>query len=80
LGVDGSEFFSAAGYSSEAFRQELDLALKSGRGEGESRLTRKDGGRFYARSITNAVRTDGGEAIGFIYPGKLQFLLGRAFA
>ena len=66
LGVDGSEFFSAAGYSSEAFRQELDLALKSGRGEGESWLTRKDGGPFYARWITNAVRTDGGEAIGFI--------------
>jgi len=66
LGVDGSEFFSAAGYSSEAFRQELELALKSGRGEGESWLTRKDGARFYARWITNTVRTDGGEAIGFI--------------
>jgi PAS domain S-box-containing protein len=66
LGVDATEFFSAAGYSSEAFRQELEIALQSGRGEGESWLTRKDGARFYARWITNAVRTDGGEAIGFI--------------
>jgi PAS domain S-box-containing protein len=66
LGVDGSEFFTAAGYPPEAFLQELELALKSGRGEGESWLTRKDGTRFYARWITNTVRTDGGEAIGFI--------------
>jgi PAS domain S-box-containing protein len=66
LGVDGSEFFTSAGYSSEAFRQELELALKSGRGEGESWLTRKDGARFYARWITNTVRTGGGEAVGFI--------------
>jgi PAS domain S-box-containing protein len=66
LGVDATEFFSAAGYSSEAFRQELEIALQSGRGEGESWLTRKNGARFYARWITNAVRTDGGEAIGFI--------------
>ena len=66
VGVEGAEFFTLAGYSSEAFRGELELALKSGRGEGESWLTRKDGARFYARWITNTVRTHGGEAIGFI--------------
>ena len=60
LGVDCTEFFSAAGYSAEAFRQELDIALKSGRGEGESWLARKDGTRFYARWITNSVCTPGG--------------------
>jgi len=66
LGVDGSEFFGVAGYPSEAFREELELALKSGRGEGEAWLNRSDGTRFYARWITNTVRRNGGEAVGFI--------------
>jgi len=66
LGVDCTEFFSAAGYSPDAFREELELALKSGRGEGESWLARKDGTRFYARWITNTVCTEGRQPMGFI--------------
>ena len=65
-GVDSSEFFAAAGYSSEAFRQELETALESGRGHGESWLTRKDGTRFFARWITNTLHSDDGNAVGFI--------------
>jgi PAS domain S-box-containing protein len=65
-GVDSSEFFAAAGYPSEAFRQELETALSSGRGDGESWLTRKDGSRFFARWITNTMHSDDGNVVGFI--------------
>jgi len=65
-GVDSSELFAAAGYSSEAFRQELETALACGRGDGESWLTRKDGTRFFARWITNTLHSDDGSAVGFI--------------
>jgi PAS domain S-box-containing protein len=65
-GVDGVEFFAAAGYSSNAFRQELEAALVCGRGDGESWLTRKDGTRFFAQWITNTVHSDDGNVIGFI--------------
>jgi PAS domain S-box-containing protein len=65
-GVDSSEFFAAAGYSSEAFREERETALACGRGDGESWLTRKDGTRFFARWITNSVHSDGGNVVGFI--------------
>lgn len=66
LGVDGKEFFAAAGYSPDAFRKELETALASGRSEGEAWLTRKDGTRFFARWITNTVHSEGEEAVGFI--------------
>jgi PAS domain S-box-containing protein len=66
LGVDGSEFFAGAGYSADAFRQELDAALAAGRADGESWLTRKNGTRFFARWITNSVHSEDGEAVGFI--------------
>jgi PAS domain S-box-containing protein len=66
LGVDASEFFAAIGYSSDAFRKELEVALACGRGEGESWLTRTDGTRFFARWITNTVHSDDGAATGFI--------------
>ena len=65
-GVDSSELFAAAGYSSEAFRQELETALACGRGDGESWLTRKDGTRFFARWITNTLHSEDGNAVGFI--------------
>src|SRR4051812_4335095 len=66
VGVEGAELFCDAGYSPVAFRQELDQALEVGRAEGESWLVRKDGNRFYARWITNAVHTLEGETTGFI--------------
>lgn len=66
LGVDGGEFFSAAGYPTDSFRQELQTALESGRGENESWLTRKDGTRFFARWITNAIYSEDEQVIGFI--------------
>lgn len=66
LGVDGGEFFSAAGYPGDSFQQELQIALESGRGEGESWLTRKDGTRFFARWITNAIYSRDEQVIGFI--------------
>ncbi len=65
-GVDGIEFFAAVGYSSEAFGQELQTTLASGRTDSESWLNRKDGTRFFARWITNAVHSDDGNAVGFI--------------
>ncbi|MFL6354179.1 MAG: PAS domain S-box protein [Bryobacteraceae bacterium] len=66
LGVDAGEFFGAAGFSTESFRQELQVALSSGRGEGESWLTRKDGTCFFARWITNAIYSDDAQVVGFI--------------
>ena len=66
LGVDATELFAGAGYSPDAFRQELETALVSGRGEGEGWLARKDGTHFYARWITNTVHSTEGAAIGFI--------------
>jgi PAS domain S-box-containing protein len=66
LGVDGREFFSAAGYPIDCFEQELQIAIESGRGEDESWLTRKDGTRFFARWITNAIYSEDAQVIGFI--------------
>jgi PAS domain S-box-containing protein len=66
IGVDGGEFFSTAGYPTDSFRQELQIALESGRGEGESWLTRKDGKHFFARWITNAIYSADEQVIGFI--------------
>jgi PAS domain S-box-containing protein len=66
LGVDAEEFFSAAGFPADSFQQELQVALESGRGDGESWLTRKDGTRFFARWITNAIYSEDAQVIGFI--------------
>jgi PAS domain S-box-containing protein len=66
LGVDGKEFFGAAGYPMDSFRQEVQTALESGRSESESWLTRKDGTRFFARWITNAIYSGDEQVVGFI--------------
>ncbi len=65
VGVDGGEFFAVAGYSAEAFATGLAAALERDRVEGESWLSRKDGVRFYARWIVNAMRDQDEKLVGF---------------
>ncbi len=78
IGVDGSEFFSAAGYSAGLFERELQTALEAGGSEGESWLVRKCGTRFFARWITNTIYSAEKQAIGYIKVLRDETMRGKS--
>jgi PAS domain S-box-containing protein len=65
LGKHFSIFYSAAEVAAGVCEQELEIARRDGRFEGEGWRLRKDGTGFWANVVITAVRTSVGELIGY---------------
>ena len=65
IGEHFSRFYTPEDLASELPRRALDTALKTGRYEAEGWRVRKDGSRFWASVVLEAVRDVAGELVGF---------------
>ena len=66
IGQNFSRFFTPEDLARKLPRQILDAAGKAGRFEAEGWRLRKDGSRFWALAVVDAVRDEGGNVIGFV--------------
>jgi PAS domain S-box-containing protein len=66
IGKNFSMFFTAEDLASEKPKRALQTAKTVGRFEDEAWRLRKDGSRFWASAILDAVRDERGEVIGFV--------------
>jgi PAS domain S-box-containing protein len=65
LGAHFSRFFSPEDLAADKPARELEIAAQEGRFEDEAWRVRKDGSRFWASVIVNAVRDASGQLVGF---------------
>jgi len=65
IGQHFSVFYTAEDRASGLPQRVLSIAAKEGRFEGEGWRVRKDGGRFWASVVIDAIRDDAGTLIGF---------------
>jgi PAS domain S-box-containing protein len=65
LGHSFTRFYPEEAVASGWPQQELEVAAREGRFEDEGWRIRKDGSRFWANVVITALRTSGGELVGF---------------
>ncbi len=65
LGRSAIELFAADEEAKNILRSDLERAATEGGASADSWMVRKDGSRFYARWVTNAIRDEAGELIGY---------------
>ncbi len=65
VGQHFSRFFTRADRAAGLPMRTLEIAAREGRHESEGWLVRKDGSRFWASMLVDAIRNDGGELLGF---------------
>jgi len=65
VGQHLSQFYTEEDRAADMPRHSLETAAREGRFEKEGWRVRKDGSRFWAHVIIDAIRSDGGELIGF---------------
>jgi PAS domain S-box-containing protein len=66
IGLHFSRFFTPDDQAAGLPEKALAEALKAGRFEAEGWRIRKDGGRFWANAVVEAIRGEQGELIGFV--------------
>ena len=65
IGQHFSRFYTEEDLATELPKRALETARREGRFEAEGWRVRKDGTRFWAHVIIDAIRSDGGELLGF---------------
>lgn len=65
VGHSALDLFAADEHSRSVLRNDLEIAAKDGGAVAEAWMVRKGGARFYARWVTNAMRNEAGELVGF---------------
>ncbi|HLI30781.1 MAG TPA: sigma 54-interacting transcriptional regulator [Terriglobia bacterium] len=70
VGQHVSRFYTPADVERGKVEEELRLAAESGRVEEEGWRVRKDGSRFWANSVTTALRDAEGKLLGFVKVGR----------
>ena len=65
VGVNFSRFYSDEDREADTPKKVLDIARRDGRFEGEGWRVRKDGTRFWASVVIDAIHDDSGKLVGF---------------